>query len=152
MQISLYEWIQFIVLVLTVAGIGLAHLKNQSFITRSTAWTNIVAGASNIVAQIEATLQSDTASTTRAQLIEQGVTELRQVYAESLAAAKLPGGAIDSVLTLLLQRLGAKLPTSLAGLLGDVVTPVTAGGVVTGTKVVRATPSTFLRPVGLVRE
>lgn len=158
MQLSIYEWVQFAIIFLTIAGIGLAHLKNQTFITKSVAWTNVVNAASNIVAQIEETLKGDSISTTRATLIDQGVAELKQIYAESIAKTSLPIGVVDSVLTLLLQRLTAKLPTDLTGILSQVVTPSPA--VVSPTGQVIATPRTlarrspinFLRTIGPVRD
>lgn len=157
MQLSIYEWIQFAVIFLTIASIGLAHLKNQTFVVKSTAWTNVVSAASNIVAQIEETLKGDSISTTRATLIDQGVAELKQIYAESLAKTKLPVTLVDGVLTLLLQRLTAKLPTDLSGILSQVVTPgpavVSPSGMVIPPKATLARRSTvaFLRTIGPVR-
>ena len=155
MQLSIYEWIQFAIIFLTVAGVGLAHLKNQTFVVKSTAWTNIVNGAANIVAQIEETLKGDNAQTSRATLIAQGVAELKQVYEDSLAKVALPGGAIDSILTLLLQRLAAKLPTDVASIVTEVITPpasLVAAGAQPITKTVRKFPLDFLRPLGPVKQ
>lgn len=154
MQLSIYEWIQFAVIFLTVAGVGLAHLKNQSFVVKSTAWSNIVAGAINIVAQIEETLKGDNAQTSRATLIAQGVAELKQVYEDSLAAVKLPGGLVDNVLTLLFQRLIARLPTDLSGVITEVITPpaaLAAAGAKPIVKTARKFPLDFLRPLGPVK-
>jgi len=148
MQLSIYEWIQFIIIALTILGIGLAHLKNQTFVTQSVAWTNIVNGASNIVAQIEATLKGDSVSTSRDQLVAQGVAELKQVYADSLAKVKLPAALVDGVLTLLLQRLGAKLPPSLADIV-NVVAPSASGGSTIVAKVKYNHP--FRRTIGPVQ-
>jgi hypothetical protein len=148
-NVSIYEWIQFLIIFLTIAGIGLAHLKNQTFITKSQAWTNVVNGASNIIAQIEATLKGDSVSTTRDQLIAQGIAELKQVYSDSLAKVKIPASVVDGVLTLLFQRLGSKLPVALQDIVGEVV-PAIPGLPSAGVKVSRPRAYGFLRTVGPV--
>jgi hypothetical protein len=148
LSLTLADWIKLAIAVGPVILIGLQFLSHQSFIVKSTAWSNIVQGAIRIVAQIEDTLKADP-TMSRSQLVTAGISELRTVYADSFAKLGWSTSAGDEVLQLLFQRLAKFLPSAVDPL----VTQFLGGGTVPGASstplVVKSIRTTWLRPLGL---
>lgn len=156
--LTLADIVKIVVAVLALLSVALPMLSHLKGLNADSAWGKIIVGATNIVNQLLADFAANPAMN-QSQAISAGVAELRQVFAGALSRAGLTGSTVDSVLTLLIQRLIAGQPVTLNSVVQGVVPA--PGGVASGSTVPGAafTASAvqkrlllgFERPVGAIR-
>jgi hypothetical protein len=120
LHLTLADWIKLAILLLPFIAFCLTQLSHSAYIAKSAAYSDIVQTALHIVSQIEATLQANP-NASRAQLVQAGIAELRQLVAPAFAKLPLDPRLTEAELTLLFQRLVPLLPSGASNLINNLL-------------------------------